>query len=396
MCWDMSETYRETGLWSRSLGAASGDPPSTDGIARLQSSYSIFRNRASALTERIAQALPHLTIHDVTHLDALWETADIIAGPDYPLNPIEGFVLGGAILVHDAALCFEAYEGGNDGLRGTVEWKDSYAVEKERNPLGQDSELCASADFAALRTLHAKQASTLPERAWKAPNGGSIFLIDDYELRTRYGALIGQIAASHHWPIEHVFSRLPAQVNALSTFPRNWRVDPAKVACLLRCADAAHIDSRRAPDFVYALARRQGLSADHWRAQNWLARVDVDQADSSGTSLLFTSNHGFGEGDAGAWWVAYDAVCLVDAEIRDANIVLNSRPQKGISPPFKIQRVSGASLPEVMSKHIRVDGWQPCSAKIHVGNVEALVHRLGGTNLYGENDHLLTRIMQRV
>jgi hypothetical protein len=113
----MSETYRETGLWSRSLGAASGDPPSTDGIARLQSSYSIFRNRASALTERIAQALPHLTIHDVTHLDALWETADIIAGPDYPLNPIEGFVLGGAILVHDAALCFEAYEGGNDGLR---------------------------------------------------------------------------------------------------------------------------------------------------------------------------------------------------------------------------------------------------------------------------------------
>jgi hypothetical protein len=124
--------------------------------------------------------------------------------------------------------------------------------------------------------------------------------------------------------------------------------------------------------------------------------VDVDQADSSGTSLLFTSNHDFGEGDAGAWWVAYDAVCLVDAEIRDANIVLNSRPQKGISPPFKIQRVSGASLPEVMSKHIRVDGWQPCSAKIHVGNVEALVHRLGGTNLYGENDHLLTRIMQRV
>jgi hypothetical protein len=238
-----------------------------------------------------------LTIHDETHLDALWETADLISGHGYPLNPLEGFVFGGAILLHDAALCFEAYEGGKESLRQTLEWKDCYAAEIDRNPLEAESSLSASADFAALRPLHAKQASILGQRAWTTPQGDQIFLIDDYELRTRYGSIIGLVAASHHWSIEDVGSKLRSQVNAPGTFPRVWRVDPVKIACLLRCADATHIDSRRAPDFLYALARRQGLSADHWKAQNWLARADIDQSDPSGTSLLFTSNRDFDEND---------------------------------------------------------------------------------------------------
>ncbi|MBA2593659.1 MAG: hypothetical protein M3495_02490 [Pseudomonadota bacterium] len=47
--------------------------------------------------------MPGLTVHDITHLDALWRVADQIAGPDYPINPAEAFVLGGAFLLHDAA-----------------------------------------------------------------------------------------------------------------------------------------------------------------------------------------------------------------------------------------------------------------------------------------------------
>jgi hypothetical protein len=179
---------------------------------------------------------------------------------------MEGFVLGGAILLHDAALCFEAYEGGSTGVRSTLEWRDAYAAERDRDPAADTSELELKADFAALRGLHSKQAALLGERSWTSSTGTPLYLIDDSEIRQRYGSVIGLIAASHHWSIEKVASALPQQVNAPGTFPREWRVDPVKIACISRCADAAHIDDRRAPDFLYALARRQGVSADHWKA----------------------------------------------------------------------------------------------------------------------------------
>lgn len=105
----MSEYYQATGLWKNSLGSRSTGH--SDHMDTLRSAYQDFRRKAFVLTDQIAKALPALTIHDGTHLDALWETADLIAGPSYPINPLEGFVLGGAILLHDAALCFEAYEG---------------------------------------------------------------------------------------------------------------------------------------------------------------------------------------------------------------------------------------------------------------------------------------------
>lgn len=102
--------YRDTGLCRRSLGL--GSEAYTKHLTKLNASFADSRQKAAALTAQISKSLPSLTIHDVTHLDALWETADVIAGPDYPLNPPEGYVLGGSILLHDAALCFEAYGGG--------------------------------------------------------------------------------------------------------------------------------------------------------------------------------------------------------------------------------------------------------------------------------------------
>jgi hypothetical protein len=379
------DDYKKTGLWRRSLGAAPDKDDSK--FIKLNAAYSSFRTKAFQLTAQISKTLPSLTIHDGTHLDALWEMADLIAGPDYPLNPMEGFVLGGAILLHDAALCFEAFEGGVDGLRSTTEWKDCFAAAKERDDGKPETAILDDADFAALRGLHAKQAEALGKKSWQLPSGDRIFLIDDVDLRQRYGSLIGQIAASHHWPIEKV-AKLGDQINAPGTLPIDWRVDPVKIACLLRCADAAHIDSRRAPDFLYALSRKQGISAEHWKAQNWLARADISQADDQKKSLLYTSNCDFEIEDANAWWIAYDAIGLVSAEIRAANRLLSSRENKKISPPFTVDKVIGAGSPEELSMFVRANGWKPCSAHIHVGNLEKLVKDLGGTQLYGEGDQL--------
>jgi hypothetical protein len=378
----------QTGLWKRSLGVT----PSEDmrpHYERLRTSLAQFTHKVSDLAARIASSLPQLTVHDASHLEALWETADVIAGDTYPLNAMEAFVLGGAILLHDAALCFEAYEGGQQGVRDTAEWKDAYSIERQRNPTLPDSDVAARADFSALRALHAHQAATLAERAWVDPDTGhQLFLIDDSELRKRYGAVMGLIASSHYWSLEKIESGLANQINAYADFPQNWRIDPVKLACLLRCADAAHIDSRRAPDFLHAITRREGISLAHWRAQNWMARFDVDTADNSGETGLFTSNRDFDVASFDSWWVAYDAVNLAANEIRASNSLLQSRPQHRTSPQFKIRQIAGVGSPEQMSSYLRTRGWKPWSAELHVGNVEELVKRLGGKTLYGDgSDH---------
>jgi hypothetical protein len=195
-------TFERTGLWRRSLGDTTMDEHFAS-KERLRVAFSLFRGKAAALTSRIVTSLPELTIHDITHLDALWETADIIAGDGYPLNPMEAFVFGAAVLLHDAGLCIEAYEGGLPAIRRTTQWRDAYALESRRSPSAPVAEIQSRADFAALRALHANQATSLVERVWIDPDTkDQLFLIDDSELRKHYGTIIGSIASSHHWPIE--------------------------------------------------------------------------------------------------------------------------------------------------------------------------------------------------
>ena len=127
----MPPEYEETSLWRVSLGGSAYPASEERYRERLRVAFETLRARTRVLVTRIASDLPQLTVHDITHLDALWETGSLIAGEGYPLNPMEGFVLGGAIVLHDAALCFEAYEGGLEGIRKTVKWRDALAAEKQ-------------------------------------------------------------------------------------------------------------------------------------------------------------------------------------------------------------------------------------------------------------------------
>ena len=377
------EKIERTSLWQKSLASVKNDLNKNE-RDELRTSLLSFRKNAGQLVSRIAVVLPGLTQHEISHLDGLWETASLIAGENYPLTPLEGFVFGGAALLHDSALCFEAYEGGVEGLRETTIWKDAYVAETDKYSQIPEEEVKAAADFATLRQLHADQSSKLAEKAWKDPDTGQeMYLIENHQLRKHLGPLIGQIASSHHWDIEKVASVLRNQVNSLSDFPRDWRIDPIKIACLLRCADAAHIDNSRAPDFLHALLQRRGISFNHWQAQNRLARVDLDQLDKSKSTILFTSTRHFSKTEADSWWVAYDATCLIEKEIRASNALLESREGGSVSPPFQIKRVKGTESPERMMAHIQVTGWTPCTAELHVGNMENLVKTLGGEQLYG-------------
>lgn len=373
------DRYKETRLWKKSLGSRADE----NSCEKLRATYEQFRRNVANLVGKISADLPNLTVHDVTHLDALWEIADLIAGDQYPLNPLEGFILGGAILLHDAALTFEAYTNGLAGIRDTVCWQDAYAYDTQQHPEKPDYERKEYADFVAVRRLHSERASALASASWTLPGNGNLYLIEDSTLRGQYGELIGQIAASHHWNVDDIINNLPnISMAAPGGYPREWTIDPIKIACLLRCADAAHIDNRRAPDFLYALTKRAGLSLNHWQAQNRIAQAIVNPSDPS--VLQFSSTTAFPESEAPAWWVAYDALCLVEKELADCNNLLTNRQHTNPgTPPFKIKKVAGVDTPEEANKFIRTNGWLPTAAAIHVSDVQGLVRRLGGLQLYG-------------
>ena len=113
-----------TGIWQNSFGVRTEASPN---VIRLTASLMSLRDKVEKLTSKIAESLPNLTVHDITHLDALWEVAGYIVGDDFPLNPLEAYIFGCAVLLHDAALCFQAYSGGLEGLRSTIQWRDAYA-----------------------------------------------------------------------------------------------------------------------------------------------------------------------------------------------------------------------------------------------------------------------------
>ena len=72
-------------LWKSTL-AYQGD--GLDGPREiLRQSFLSFRDRVAALVSTIGSEIPNLIVQDITHLDALWRVANVIAGPQCKLNP---------------------------------------------------------------------------------------------------------------------------------------------------------------------------------------------------------------------------------------------------------------------------------------------------------------------
>lgn len=369
--------YTNTSLWKNSLGVQ--DDCHEHLRKSLREAFERARYNASFILDKIRADFPSLTVHDITHVDSLWQVGSVIAGEDYDLNPLEGFVLGCAFLMHDAVLSFDA-AGGKSKLRETLEWKDFYADYVENTSLSSDEKLYET-DFRTIRLLHAKYAENLYEQLFIRDDGSSFYIIEDESLRKHFGPIICKIAASHHWSLDKV-EKLGVQIAAPSDYPRIWRINPIKLACLLRCADAGHIDSGRAPDYLLKLLSVNGVSRDHWVAQNHLSQIDVDLRDRE--KVVITSNMNFQEQDFAAWNVACDAVQVLDNEICNSNEIL----KKNHILLFQAKGVSGSKSRQDLSNYIRTDGWQPYDANIHVSNVEGLIYNLGGEKLYGKGGGL--------
>jgi hypothetical protein len=349
---------------------------------RLSAALNKVRTNAEALGQKIAHDFPNLTIHDVTHMDALWRVADLLVGKAHKLNPLEVFVLGCTFYLHDAALCFDAYAGGTASVRETDVWKDAFW----RHQHGGQEEGVAqeAADFDAIRALHARQAEEIAHNGW-SPNGDDrvVFVIEDEELREHHGPLIGKIAASHHWDIQRVATDLQDIQNPVASLPNEWTIRPILLACILRCADAAQIDGTRAPEQLIRFMKAGGVSRDHWNAQN---RIGAISKSGDASKLLITTTKPFKKEDSSAWWVAYDTVQMIERELKGANLLLRRKYEDQAA--FLVDGVDSNFSPADLASRIQTEGWEPTNATVKVGDVERVVGSLGGHQLYGSDDIL--------
>ena len=376
--------FESSGLWQSAFG---GRPKDGHGAARksLKQKFFDLREKVGLLVSQITKDIPGLTVHDLTHVDALWETASLIAGKNLKINPAEAYVLGAAILLHDAGMCLAAYPNGLTDVRATAEWRDtitSLLQQAEGEDVSEEAlanppdAILKIAVGEVLRLLHAQRARDLPVLEWKDRTGKAEPLIEDTNLRTFYGPIIGKIAYSHHVSVGQLEPLLGNRLGAYPGFPSEWTVDPITLSCLLRCADAAHIDERRAPRFLNTLIRPSGKSAEHWNFQGKLAKAHLET-----DALVYTSGPEFALDDAEAWWLCFDTITMIDGELNGVDVLLENVARDR----FAARRVRGAESPEALAKYVRTKGWTPVDTKLRVSDVPRLVRLFGGAHLYGND-----------
>ncbi|WAM25730.1 ATP-binding protein [Myxococcus sp. NMCA1] len=276
-----------------------------------------------------------------------------------------------------------AYPKGLESIKLDPNWGDCISVQlKERikRPPSPEEIACAPKDIedAAVRELlrlrHAAQAERLATTHWTSSNGQSFHLINDDEIRTVYGRLIGRIAHSHWWPIDRLRAEFARPIGAPTWAPRDWTVDPLKVACVLRCSDAAHVDDRRSPRFLAALRQIKGIAENHWAFQSRLLRPNIDS-----DRLVFTCSSPFPPNEADAWWTCLDTIRMIDDELRHTDALLADTGR----PRLQAKAVAGADDPSRLRQLIPTEDWDPVETRVRITDVPSIVERLGGRELYG-------------
>lgn len=387
-----SSQYQASALWRSAFGQSrksrQEDEPARE---RLRASYLLTRETIATLLGELGASVPGFTVHDITHADALWETASLLCGGATVLTPAETYVLGCSFLFHDAAMGKAAYQQDVDAALGEVRWKDLLCAvfrdmhdqwptpEELADPPADVVERCT---VHAIRESHAKQAAILVDQSWKTSAGNELYLIQDLNLREHYGPLIGQLAESHWWDAEDLVEKFRPARGSLVWQPAEWIVEPLKLAFILRLADAIQIDGRRAPTFLQAIRQPRGVSREHWRFQEHVGRPHL-----VGNRLSYSSWRHFGRDDIDAWWLALDYLRGVDRELKKVDSLLY---ELGL-PSLAVQAVAGVDRPQRFVEYFHADGWRPVDAVLTTADAPKIVGKLGGEQLYGQAQEVAVR-----
>jgi hypothetical protein len=382
--WFAETGFTSSNLWQEALAPRASDRHRQP-RERLRSAYIATRENTAVLLGELARTMPAFTVHDITHADALWETADLLCTGTALPNPAEMFILGCAFLLHDAAMGLAAYPGDDlVAVLGSARWQDlvslTFADRHGRWPTEQElaeppDDVRAACTHTAIRETHAEHAARLVEQSWTTTAGNDLYLIQDIQLRESYGPIVGELAASHWLDAAQLPDRFRGhRGGSLPWQPSQWTIDPLKLACILRLADAIQIDSRRAPTFLRSLRAPEGVAADHWQFQEHMGRPQLNK-----DRVVFTALRPFLPQQARSWWLALDYLRGVDMELKAVDALLHDLQR----PRLAASAVAGVDLPERFAELFPVQGWRPVNIDLTISNIRNLVQTLGGPQLYG-------------
>jgi hypothetical protein len=381
----MSNTIFKSSIWLETLDEQSSYSENyKEEVEILRSSFRDIRTKAEIIANHISESQPGLTLHDISHLDSLWETAHTIAGQNLKLNPIEAYIFGCSVLFHDLGMALLLWDESLEKLKKSNEFNDLafdfYKIKLGRNPTEKELKLIPeyisnAALYARLRDLHAVKSKELPLKSWQLKKD-TIFLIESSDLRSKLGSKIGSIAESHWWNIDTIRTFFRWQIISPSptSFPKEWTINNIKLCCLLRLADFIHIDDRRAPSLQYALIKPIGVSDNHWNFQNKLNRAITEDG-----RLVFESHTNFKYEDNEAWWLAYNTISDIDKEVKSVDNLLNDFN----IPCFDSKGVKGIETPLLFSEHIKTENWEPANTQFKISDFKNLIEKLSGKQLYG-------------
>ena len=81
------QKFQRTWLWQSAFANNTQGYDSHE-LEFFRQQFLSMRANVAILVSRIAADLPGLTLHDISHLDALWETVSLVANPHQPLTAI--------------------------------------------------------------------------------------------------------------------------------------------------------------------------------------------------------------------------------------------------------------------------------------------------------------------
>jgi hypothetical protein len=320
------------------------------------------------------RTIPTYTDHTIDHMDALWAISDQVLTPleINTFTPAEAFLLAASFYLHDIGMAYAATEEGVNRIKSSDVYKSYIAtinIEERDLP-----ETIAAALAVSVRHLHSGAALELATS--EIPGSSGYFVFPDKVDRDLWGQTCGLIASSHHWSVAQLDTTFGKQREA--ALPGGRKGDLLYVSACLRLIDYAHINRDRASSMDRAFRTQLGPeSLQHWVAQE---NIDGPQRDK-GDYLSYRAAKLISSVDA--WWLFYEMINGLDAEIRAVTRCLD-----GYSQDYKritLRGVRGAGSPDEATFYIPTSGFLPIEVNLRTGSIEKLVELLAGETLYGPN-----------
>lgn len=329
-----------------------------------------LRASTEALAATVARTVPSFTDHSIKHMDGLWRVADQVLTPleVSKLTTGEAFLLAASFYLHDIGMAYAATEDGLKRCRESLHYQGFIASlprQEAENPA-----MHAQALALAVRKLHASAAIEL---AVEPLPGTSAFLIEAKSFRDAWGLTCGRIAASHHWDLGQVEADFAA--SGISPLPGNRKGNLAYIAYMLRIIDYAHISRDRASSLERILRPTLNRTSEI----HWLAQEHINGPERDGSELVYSTSKPIE--DVEAWWLFYEMLVGLDAEIRGVQRFLRHHSHN--DGRFSLHGVRGSGSPDEAARFIAPAEFLPIEVNLRTGSVERLVKLLAGESLYG-------------